>query len=245
MTTFNNVNLNTIQIFIIGDRQLIKPALQVYLEAEIDLEIIGYSDNGTIALAAMETRIPDVVIIDSEMSEPDGLTLIRTISDRFHQTKVLVLTNNYERQHIIQSIKMGARGYLLQGTPPKELVSAIRSINLGYFQLGPGLLEKLAINNHTKNFIEYDHNYNENQLGYLFNKFETEFRERSRQLVDSKIDENNHRLNDKLELKLHQLKIKQSDNSLYLKKLEKKLYLLLNFQIGFLIFCLIDWISAR
>lgn len=244
MTTFNNVNLNTIHILIIGDRNFIQPALQVYLAAETDLEIIGYAENEVIALAAMERRIPDVVIIDSEMSAPDGLALIHTISDRFSQSKVLVLSNNYDRKHIIQSIQMGARGYLLKQTSPKELINTIRSIHLGYFQLGPGLLEKLAINNHHINYLEYDYNYNELKLGNLFKKMQAELGERSQQIVDAKIKEHKHQLDEKLELKLHRLKIKQADNSLYVKKLEKKVELLLKLQIAFLIFCCFYWIFA-
>ncbi|MGF1542568.1 MAG: response regulator transcription factor [Pleurocapsa sp.] len=244
MTTLNKINLNTIQILIIGDHNFLQPSLQVYLAAEIDLEIIGYAENAVITLAAMERQIPDVVIIDSEMSATDALTLIQTISDRFSQSKILVFSNNYDRKHIIQSIQMGARGYLLKQTPPKELVNTIRSIHLGYFQLGPGLLEKIAINHHHTNYLGYDYNDSELRVGNLFKEMQTELREQSQQLIDAQIKEHKHQLDEKLKLKLHRLKIKQADNSLYLKKLEKKVQLLLKFQIAFLIFCCLYWIFA-
>ncbi len=244
MTTFNNVNLNTIQILIIGDRNFIQPSLQEYLAAEIDLEIIGYAENKTIALAAMERRIPDVVIIDLEMSAPNGLTLIYTISSRFSQSKILVLSNNYDRQQIFKSIQMGARGHLLKQTPPEELVNTIRSIHLGYFQLGPGLLDKLVINNDKTSYFEYDFNYDELRLSHLFKKIQTELNDQTQKLIENKIKEHRHQLDEKLELKLHRLKIKQADNSLYVKKLEKKIRFLLKIQIAFLIFFLLSWILA-
>ena len=239
MTTFRNVNLNTIKILIIGDRNFIQPALQIYLEAETDLEIIGQVDNETIALRAITKQLPDVIIIDSKIFAASGLNLTRRIGDRFCQSKILVLAHSYERQHIINSIQMGAKGYLLKGTPPRELVGAIRSLNWGYFQLGPGLLEMLTVSNQNTNFVEYVPNHNDNKLSYLFNEFKTEVIDDVQQQIDAKISENNQYLDNKLELKLHRLKIKQADRSLSLKKLERKIYLLFKLQIGFVIFFLI------
>jgi DNA-binding NarL/FixJ family response regulator/uncharacterized protein involved in exopolysaccharide biosynthesis len=131
-----------IRVFVAEDQKTVQQILKSYLELEPDLEVVGTAVNGQLAIDRVETLKPDVVIMDIEMPEVDGLTATQVICKRFGETKVLILSVHDNDRYLNNALRVGAKGYLLKTTPPKELVNAIRAIHQGYFQLGPGLLEK-------------------------------------------------------------------------------------------------------
>jgi DNA-binding NarL/FixJ family response regulator len=143
-----------IRILIADDQVMIRQALQIYLEPETDLEVVGMTDDGLATLEQMEILHPDVALIDIEMPGMDGLTATRTISERFAGTKVLILSSHDDGDYVDRALQSGANGYLLKNTPPHELANAIRSVYHGYFQLGPGLFEKLMSRVSTKRSVE-------------------------------------------------------------------------------------------
>lgn len=144
MTTVNT-SICTIRILIVDDQNLIRETIQMYLSQEADLEAVGYAENGITTIEQIEKLSPDIAILDLEMPNTDGMQTIKTIQDRFVNTKILVLSSHEDREHINQAIEAGAKGYLTKETPAKELADAVRSVNKGYFQLGPGLMKKLII----------------------------------------------------------------------------------------------------
>jgi DNA-binding NarL/FixJ family response regulator len=134
-----------IRILVADDQNLIRQALQVYLETESDLKVVAHADDGLTALEKIEQLSPDIALIDLDMPGMDGLTTTRIIAQRFTNTKVLVFSSHDREDYINDAIQSGARGYLLKSTPAEELASAIRYVNKGYFHLGPGLFEKLIV----------------------------------------------------------------------------------------------------
>jgi DNA-binding NarL/FixJ family response regulator len=134
-----------IRILVADDQNLIRQALQVYLETESDLKVVAHADDGLIALEKVEQLSPDIALIDLDMPGMDGLTTTKIIAQRFPKTKVLVFSSHDREEYINDAIQAGARGYLLKSTPAEELASAIRYVNKGYFHLGPGLFERLIV----------------------------------------------------------------------------------------------------
>ncbi|MDJ0691354.1 MAG: response regulator transcription factor [Xenococcaceae cyanobacterium MO_188.B32] len=133
-----------IYVLVVDDQNLVRQALQMNLEAESDLEVVGSADSGVQALEQIDLLNPDVVILDLEMPGIDGFTTLQIINQRFPQTKVLVLSSHEDQEYLNQAIQAGAKGYLQKNTPAAELTTAIRYIYKGYSQFGPGLLEKLV-----------------------------------------------------------------------------------------------------
>lgn len=133
-----------IYVLVVDDQNLVRQALQMNLEAESDLEVVGIAENGVQALEQIELLNPDVVILDLEMPGMDGCSTLQVINQRFPKTKVLVLSTYEDGEYFHQAIKAGAKGYLQKNTPVAELTTAIRYIYKGYSQFGPGLLEKLV-----------------------------------------------------------------------------------------------------
>ena len=235
-------NSSTIRILIVDDQSLIRQTIQMYLEQESDLEVIGYAENGAAALKQIEELNPDVVMMDLEMPDMDGLTTIQVIRDRFSHVKILVLSSYDDRENINQAIKAGAKGYLTKATPAGELANAIRSVNQGYFQLGPGLMEKLVIS--MSNATEASSKSIEDKLVVAFKKFKLDTNKQLEQLVKNELSTAEERFDHQLELKLHSFKRKHNELFTFARKIEFKLYLILFCQIIVLFVGLAFWIIS-
>jgi DNA-binding NarL/FixJ family response regulator len=132
-----------IRLLLVDDQSLICQGLKAMLSLEPDMEVVGTADNGEAALDQVESLQPDVVLMDVRMPVMDGRQATRLITERYPQVKVLVLSTFDDDGYIADSIRAGAQGYLLKDMPSEELAQAIRLVDRGYSQLGPGLMEKL------------------------------------------------------------------------------------------------------
>ncbi|MEB3215098.1 MAG: response regulator transcription factor [Nostocales cyanobacterium 94392] len=132
-----------ITVLLVDDQHLIRQGLKTLLELEPDLEIVGEAANGKEAVELVETLQPNVILMDIRMPLMDGVAATREIKQKFAQTKILVLTTFDDDEYIKAALQNGAMGYLLKDTPSEELAVAIRAVNRGYTQLGPGIVKKL------------------------------------------------------------------------------------------------------
>ena len=132
-----------IKILVVDDQNFTRQALQAILSTEPDFEVVGKAISGTEAIAHLEKSQVDITIVDLEMPEMNGLTLTKILSQRFPDTKAIILSSHDDRDNINAAVEAGARGYLLKNTSAQEIGDTIRAVQRGYFQLGPGLFEKL------------------------------------------------------------------------------------------------------
>jgi hemolysin D len=132
-----------IRVLLVDDQRFVLSMLQFFLDTAKDIEVVGSAQDGKTALALAEQFQPDIALIDIEMPDMDGLVLTQTIVEQFSQTKVLVLSSYSEESYIHKALMAGARGYLLKGTVAEDIIHAVRYVQKGYLQLGPGLYEKL------------------------------------------------------------------------------------------------------
>ncbi len=132
-----------IKILVVDDQNFTRQALQAILETEPDFEVVAKATSGTEAIEYLEQTKIDVTIVDLEMPEMNGLTLTKILGQRFPETKAVILSSHDDEDNINSAVEAGARGYLLKNTSAQEIVDTIRAVQRGYFQLGPGLFEKL------------------------------------------------------------------------------------------------------
>jgi DNA-binding NarL/FixJ family response regulator/uncharacterized protein involved in exopolysaccharide biosynthesis len=132
-----------IRILLVDDQKSIRESLRMILESAPDLQVVGTASDGHTAIEQVSYLKPDVVLIDMEMPGLDGVSATRIISQKFADVKVLVLSMHDDEALIAKSTHAGALGYLLKNTPPQELRAAVRFVQLGYPQYGPGLLDKV------------------------------------------------------------------------------------------------------
>jgi DNA-binding NarL/FixJ family response regulator len=135
-----------IRLLLVDDQSLICQGLKAMLTLQPDLQVVGTADNGETAIEQVAALQPDVVLMDVRMPVMDGREATRIICQQYPNTKVLVLSTFDDDGYVTQSIRAGARGYLLKDMPSQELAQAIRFVHAGYTQLGPGLMEKLMAN---------------------------------------------------------------------------------------------------
>jgi DNA-binding NarL/FixJ family response regulator/uncharacterized protein involved in exopolysaccharide biosynthesis len=132
-----------IRILLVDDQKSIRESLKMILESAPDLQVVGTASDGHTAIEQVSYLKPDVVLIDMEMPGLDGVSATQIISEKYTDVKVLVLSMHDDEALIAQSTRAGALGYLLKNTPPQELRAAVRFVQLGYPQYGPGLLDKV------------------------------------------------------------------------------------------------------
>ncbi len=137
-----------ITVVIVDDQNIIREGLKVLLQLEPDIEVVGDAENGKQALelfACLEARaqLPRVVLMDIRMPVMDGVATTQAIRSAYPKIKILILSTFDDESYVGDALRAGAWGYLLKDTPSEELAEAIRSIDRGYSQLSPGILQKV------------------------------------------------------------------------------------------------------
>lgn len=132
-----------ITLLLVDDQNLIRQGLKALLELEPDLCVIGEAENGVVAIEAVKTLAPNVVLMDIRMPVMDGVTATREICRQFPDVNILVLTTFDDDTYVAAAIEYGAKGYLLKDTPSEEIAAAIRAVDRGYTHLAPGMLAKI------------------------------------------------------------------------------------------------------
>ncbi|WP_414529926.1 response regulator [Nodularia chucula] len=133
-----------IKVLLVDDQSLIRQGLKALLELEPDLEIIGEAENGEEAINQSQKLQPNVILMDIRMPIMDGVAATKEIQKRYPEIKILVLTTFDDDEYVKAALENGAMGYLLKDTPSEELAVAIRAVDKGYTQLGPGIVKKLV-----------------------------------------------------------------------------------------------------
>ena len=139
-----------IRVLLVDDQSIVREGLSSLLQTQADLEIVGEAENGKVAVERSLVLKPDVILMDIRMPIMDGIAAIRVLAEQAPEIKILVLTTFDDDQYVTQAMAYGAQGYLLKDTPSAELAQAIRSVNQGYTQLGPGLFSKAITPQNTK-----------------------------------------------------------------------------------------------
>lgn len=120
-----------IRIIIADDHQIFIDGLKALLSGVEDFEIIKEANNGLDLLEQMENDLPDIVLMDMNMPEMNGLEASKQIRQKYPEVKILVLTMHGSIDYIQKLIKAGAQGYLLKNTGKTELETAIRALIKG------------------------------------------------------------------------------------------------------------------
>ncbi len=123
--------MNTIRIILIEDQTLMRQGLKTILDLEPGMQVIGEAANGKAGLRlALELR-PDVIMMDVQMPEMDGVEATAAICAVWPEARVIILTTFNRDDYVFQGIRAGAMGYLLKDSPAENLVQTIRTVAAG------------------------------------------------------------------------------------------------------------------
>lgn len=120
-----------IRILIVDDHPLFRQGVRLYLESLPDFQIDGEVENGAAALAFLEQQLVDVVLLDLQMPEMDGVETTLRIREKWPNLKILALTSFNSWERVQSALKAGANGYVLKDIRPQELTVAIRAVAMG------------------------------------------------------------------------------------------------------------------
>ncbi len=120
-----------IRVLLADDHVVVRAGLRAVLGAAKDIEIIGEARNGREAVTMAERFHPDVVVMDLDMPDTDGVTATKEIVAKGLAARVLVLTMHAEEDYLIPLMEAGAAGYLVKSAADRELVDAVRAVAHG------------------------------------------------------------------------------------------------------------------
>jgi len=119
------------RLLLCDDHAMFRQGLRSILETEDDVRIIGEASTGREAVRyALETK-PDVVLMDIQMPELDGVAATKAILAEDPDIRVIILTMYRQDRYVFEAIKVGARGYMLKDADAGDLISAIRRVAAG------------------------------------------------------------------------------------------------------------------
>jgi DNA-binding NarL/FixJ family response regulator len=147
-----------IKILIADDHQMFIDGLRSLLEDSADINVVGEARNGFEVLARCDQLEVDIVIMDINMPEMDGIQATRELLKKHPSIKILGLSMYNDREYISDILKAGALGYILKNTGKESLLNAIRSLQSGTNYLGEEvsktLLNSFMKNRHVSQLIE-------------------------------------------------------------------------------------------
>lgn len=132
-----------VTVLIADDHPVFRAGLSGVLDGMEDAAVVGEARTGAEAIAAAETQQPDLVIMDLHMPDLDGIEATRQIVRTSPHIRVLVVTMLEDDDSVFAALLAGARGYLLKGAGPEDIMRALRSVANGEAVFGPGIAERV------------------------------------------------------------------------------------------------------
>jgi len=135
----------SISVFLVDDQAMVRAGFRMLLEAEPDMRVVGEAEDGAIAVSAVRSLKPDVVLMDIQMPVMDGLEATRHIisEQSWVPSRVLILTTFERDEYIFESLRSGASGFILKNAPPEDLINAIRVVAEGNALLAPSVTRRI------------------------------------------------------------------------------------------------------
>ena len=134
-----------IKCLAVDDHPAVREGLALLLSNAPDIDLVEAVDSGAVALESIDEHRPDIVIVDVRLGDMDGVAVVREIADRAPEVKTVVFSAYGDRGLLSDALAAGARGYVLKGSPPDDLVRAIRMVVAGEAFVDPSLAPTLLM----------------------------------------------------------------------------------------------------
>lgn len=130
-----------VRVLIVDDHPVVRAGLRAFLELQPDIEVVGEAGSLAEAHERAATVHPELVLLDLELKDGSGLSLIPELDDG---VRVLVLTSFLDQGKVRQAMRLGASGYLLKHAGPAALLDTLRAVQRGEMPLDPEAVRALA-----------------------------------------------------------------------------------------------------
>lgn len=158
-----------IKIALADDHKLLRSGLVSILQTNTEFRVVQEAANGQELIAGLKESSPDVILLDLEMPVMSGKETLEAIREKDKSIKILILTMHQSKAFMNQMMELGANGYLIKDTDPKEVITAINKVyNSGfYFSDELSLAMLSGISNPTDTRNSSDHGLTERELDVL------------------------------------------------------------------------------
>jgi DNA-binding NarL/FixJ family response regulator len=134
-----------IRVVLVDDQPLIRTGIRALLDAEDDVKVVAEGANGRDGVALAAEHRPDIVLMDVQMPDMDGIEATRRIAtdERLTDVRVVILTNYGLDEYVFNSLRAGASGFVVKDTEPADLLQALRVTMRGDALLSPAVTRRL------------------------------------------------------------------------------------------------------
>lgn len=141
--------MSAIRVMIADDHSLIREGLRQLLEFDGSIKVVGEAANGVECLENLKKYDPEVLLLDINMPEMNGIEVLKKLKQDQSTVKVLILTVHNELDYLMNAVDIGVEGYIMKDSESSELKKAIRAVRDGENYIQPSLIP--ALNNRLMN----------------------------------------------------------------------------------------------
>lgn len=129
----------------VDDHPTVRHGLELLLGGNEDVDLVETVSSGEDALEAIERHSPEVAIIDVRLPGLDGLSTVKRVAERSTGTGMVIFSAYGDKRLVSDALAAGARGYVLKGSPPDDLIRAVRTVKAGEAFVDPSLSPMLVL----------------------------------------------------------------------------------------------------
>ena len=133
----------TIRVLIADDHAVYRWGLRTLLDSEPDMEVVGEAATGKEVIERAAEIRPDAILMDIQMPGINGIAATRRIIEANQQIGVVILTMHEDDDSVFSAMRAGARGYVLKGAPPPQILKVLRAVASGEAYFGPKIARRL------------------------------------------------------------------------------------------------------
>ena len=133
----------SVKVLLVDDDALVRAGLRLILSSAEDIDVVGESEDGSDAVAAVRQHRPDVVLMDIRMPQTDGIAATVALRRLTPPPQVIVLTTFQADEHVVAALRAGASGFLVKDTPPADIINAVRLVAAGDAIVSPSVTRTL------------------------------------------------------------------------------------------------------
>jgi DNA-binding NarL/FixJ family response regulator/two-component sensor histidine kinase len=134
---------SAIEVLLVDDHPALREGLRQALAAVVDVRVVGTAATGREAVALAREFQPDIVLLDLQLREEDGLAVVRQLRGEAVAARIVIFTAHDDDAHVAAALQAGAAGYLRKDTEMPQVVAAIRAVAAGRRVFSPAIADRL------------------------------------------------------------------------------------------------------